>query len=92
MSLANARKHWRFLAVVLLIFLAAAASGPLIFYGLGPALQMIFDRFGEHAAPVIAVIFAALTLGWLFFVLWAGHRADRLGRDPESDQGAQADD
>ena len=87
MSLANVRKHWRFLAVVLLIFMLVAAAGPLLFYGLGPLVSAIIDRFGSRSMPIMAMIFGVFTLGWLFFVLWAGDKADRLTMDRTTDGG-----
>ena len=81
MSLADVRKHWRFLAVVLLIFVLVAAAGPLLFYGLPALGSVIGDRFGNWSMPVLALIFVVFPLGWLFFVLWAGDKADRLTAD-----------
>jgi hypothetical protein len=76
-SLANARKHWRFLAAVMAILLVLAAVPPVLIYGVGPLLGALADSFGNEAILAFGVIFAAGSLGWLFFVLWAGDKADR---------------
>jgi hypothetical protein len=77
-SLANVRAHWRFLVTLFVLFLALLAAGPLLFYGLPRLLGGVFDRFGSASVLVMGLIFAAAALGWLFFVLWAGDKADRL--------------
>jgi len=89
-SLENVRRHWRFLATMLVIFVAVAAAGPLIFYGVRPLASMIFESFGGESVLVMALLFTVFSLGWLFFVLCAFHRADRnFGK--KRDGGADAD-
>jgi hypothetical protein len=85
-SLENARRHWRFLAMMLLVFVALAAAGPLLFYGLPSLLEPMMDRFGSSAVVLLGVVFAAVTLGWLFFVLWVGDRADHLALGDNEDE------
>jgi hypothetical protein len=80
-SLANVRKHWRFLATTALIFVALAAAGPLIFYGSGPLFEWVFDSPGLGFVLIFGTIFAVAVLGWIVFVPWAGDKADHLTLD-----------
>jgi hypothetical protein len=78
MTLANVRRHWRFLATVLVILCVLATVPAVLIYGLGPLMATVAERFGDESILVFGLVFAAATLGWLFFVLWAGDKADRM--------------
>jgi hypothetical protein len=79
-SLANVRRHWRFLATLLLILLLLAAAGPVIFYGIGPLFSMMVEGRGLVSLALFLVI-AGAAPGWFFFGLWAGNKVERLTPD-----------
>ena len=78
MSLANVRKHWRFLAILPLIFLLVFAAGPFLVYGVGP----LFTLMVEGSVPVslaLFLVFAGAVPAWFFFNLWAGNKVGEPG-------------
>ena len=87
MSLANVRRHWRALAILLLVFLLVAAAGPLIFYGVGPLFSTIVNGSGIARWLLFAIIVAAVP-AWIFFMLWAGDKVDHLPCDGMSSDAA----
>ena len=78
MSLANVRKHWRFLAILLLIFLLLFAAGPVILYGIGPLFTMMVEGSGPVTLALFLVL-AGAAPAWFFFNLWAGNKVNGPG-------------
>ena len=92
MSIANVRKHWRFLVGVVLIFVALAAAGPLLFYGTGPLFGLLLERPSFGFVLVFGLVFALAVLGWMALVPWAGDKADHMILDSDAnDAGDRAD-
>jgi hypothetical protein len=85
-SLANVRKHWRFLATLLLVILLLAAAGPVIFYGIGPLFTMMVEGRGLVSLALFLVI-AGAAPAWFFFGLWAGNKVEHPTPDRESGEG-----
>ena len=75
MSLANVRRHWRFLAILLLIFLLLFAAGPVILYGIGPLFTMMVESSGLVKLALF-LVFAGAAPAWFFFNLWAGNKVN----------------
>jgi len=85
-SLANVRKHWRFLATLLLIVLLLAAAGPVIFYGIGPLFSMMVEGRGLVKLALFLVL-AGAAPAWFFFGLWVGNKVEQRTPDRESRDG-----
>ena len=86
MSLANVRKHWRFLATLVLVLLLVGAAGPLIFYGTGPLFSMMIEA-PRPLSIALLLVFGVAPAAYFFFCLWAGNKADHLTVDRESGDG-----
>ena len=85
MSLANARKHWKSLAAIALVFIVLALAGPLVFYG----LPVLFTAMTTQDSVLLLLAFPVLIVGWFFGSLWLGSKANEL---PVSGDGAGSTD
>jgi len=70
----NARKHWKSLAAIALVFVLLALAGPLIFYG----VPVLFTWMMSTNSVWLLLVFPLLIVGWFFGSLWLGSKANEL--------------
>lgn len=73
MSMKNARKEWKALVFIGLLFILLFLGGPLILFGV-PHLGGFL--FSIHPLVYLIVI-GALPVTWCIFALWFGLKVDR---------------
>ena len=74
MSLENARKHWKSLAALALVFILLALAGPVLFY----VIPMMFAWMMRTDSVALLFAFPIAFVGWFFGSLWLGWKANEL--------------